>query len=423
MSLQRENVKGLGEFYLEKSPIAGTGGNVTLMKVRGKYSLRLMNALTGKREFFKFEVLGDRERKEMLEVVNDKARKMNDESRRDGTGFIPLNDDERDAIIRFRQYKYQCKVAGIVCHSIADLMQQVIEKNNDLSFSPRFLDEWERYMDFKRNQKLSGSHIGGLESKGRRLLDVFGGYRVGDIDSDMVSRFLMTMTTEEGCLVAVDTVLNYRRALHAFFEWMRKRDIVGKNPVVAAHCPKLPPSCPGFFSVGDTRALLDAVARLCPNMVPAFVLGLFCGLRPDSEIIRLMGERVDMDKGTVTIRNEGKRRVGRIVPVPENAMAWLGHVGFVPVKGMPVVPGDTEEIRKAALRRARDRVLKETGIEWVKDGMRHSYATYCYAKDDNVFQLAKHMGHSQGVGTLMTFYANLVTRDDGLEYFGIAPSE
>lgn len=426
MALKRVRLKEMGTFMLEKSTFPGMGACVTFVKVRGEAFLQIRYAKSGKVERFKFQSLSSgTDQKKQLDYVNQRAARANEEARGHGALFSPLSDEEREAVSLFRNLKAECLRSGspFASVSLSQLVRESFELASASSNAPPFQNAAAEFLDFQAQQGLSSRYIEQLNLRFKRFVCAFGKMPVTAVTPDAVSQFLTTMVRPDGRQVALDTVLDYRRSLHAFFEWLLKRDVVVKNPVAAAHNPKRAPRAPEFFSLRQTRAVLEASLECCPEALPAFVLGLFCGLRPESEIVRLTCDRVDPVKRCVTIRSEGKLKVGRVVSLPDNAVCWLERAGFQSAPGRFVLEGDSELKRKGALRRARQMVMARAGlVSWPKDGMRHSFATYSYAKDDNVHSLAKAMGHSKGINTLLTHYVNLVSPQEGEAFFEIVPA-
>ena len=64
---------------------------------------------------------------------------------------------------------------------------------------------------------------------------------------------------------------------------------------------------------------------------------------------------------------------------------------------------------------------KEYAINWIENGLRHSFGTYFFALTENEYEVAKQMGNSPDV--MKSHYANqLITKETAKEYFEIAPS-
>lgn len=84
-----------------------------------------------------------------------------------------------------------------------------------------------------------------------------------------------------------------------------------------------------------------------------------------------------------------------------------------------LLAGDTREQRE--WNQGRDiMALKEAGIEWKKDGLRHSYGTYMCAIEPNTSVVAKAMGNS--VEILLKHYVQARTDKEGEGYFAIRPN-
>jgi integrase len=146
-------------------------------------------------------------------------------------------------------------------------------------------------------------------------------------------------------------------------------------------------------------------------LLPYVVLGLFAGLRPERELGLLWWDRVDLEEGVVIVDGRtAKSRARRVVDLAPNAVALLkrceGREG-------PVCPRNLRK-RFEALRRAAG--LLEG---WRGDVMRHSFASYVYARDQDEARLKAQMGHSQDSATLWRHYRRRVSRREAERFWGI----
>lgn len=247
----------------------------------------------------------------------------------------------------------------------------------------------------------------------------FSGNKVGNITTEMVSKYLMNMTTQTGKLASIDSVLDYRSTLRAFFEWLLKRDIISKNPVTASHRPKRKPKAPEIFTLEQTQSILQTALEHHPKAIPALVLGFFCGVRTE-EIARLTKDRIDLVKKEVAIRTESKTNMGLFIPLLDNAVKWLEAVNYIPESETFILEGDNDEKRLGSLRRLIRRITKRNDIQWVHNGMRHFFATYASAIYD-IRDVDKWLGHTSDLQVLMTNYRNLVSEEEGKHYFQCIP--
>jgi integrase len=91
---------------------------------------------------------------------------------------------------------------------------------------------------------------------------------------------------------------------------------------------------PGILTVIEARALLLAAET---DFIPALSLGLFAGLRPESEIWRLDWSNIKLAKRIIDIDQSKNTMSHRHVRIPENLAAWLAPCakahGNVTLKG------------------------------------------------------------------------------------------
>ena len=141
--------------------------------------------------------------------------------------------------------------------------------------------------------------------------------------------------------------------------------MIDTNPVLRVKKPKLIDRPPEIFSVNELSALLNAAAKVAPDVLPMLALGAFAGLR-ESEIKRLHWTEVDLHRGFIEVKAEkaktAKRRIVRIQP---NLAEWLAPYGSITGGVVP------ENARKKL-----DAVRKAAGLErWSRNGLRHSFAS------------------------------------------------
>lgn len=100
------------------------------------------------------------------------------------------------------------------------------------------------------------------------------------------------------------TKQNYRSALHTFFTWLQDEDLRLDNPAARLPRPRVEYSEPNPVSTREIQAVLSS--GIYGPTVMKILLAAYQGMRA-SEIAALRGEDVDLDAGTITIR-EGKGR-------------------------------------------------------------------------------------------------------------------
>ena len=65
-------------------------------------------------------------------------------------------------------------------------------------------------------------------------------------------------------------------------------------------------------------------------------------------------------------------------------------------------------------------ICEKSGVEWKKNGMRHSYASYHLSKHEDANSTALQLGHAN-TEMLFSHYRELVHPEDATEYWNLAP--
>jgi integrase len=148
-------------------------------------------------------------------------------------------------------------------------------------------------------------------------------------------------------------------------------------------------------------------------------LGAFAGLRPD-EIRRLDWKAVDFLRKRIDIEGKtSKTATCRYVPMNETLIAWLQPVAKA---AGPVAPRNYyRRLWKFHLLLA-DKENKDgrPAVEWKHDGLRHSFASYALAKEEDAPRVALWLGHTS---PKMTFdhYRERVTPEEAEAWFAVMP--
>lgn len=154
----------------------------------------------------------------------------------------------------------------------------------------------------------------------------------------------------------------------------------------------------------QARALLIWAEIHDPSMVPYFAIGLFAGLRPDSELKLLKFENIDWKGKTIDVRSQ-KTKKRRHVPMESNLIAWL--TPYARKKGL-ITPKNFVKKFNAARNGAAE-LLELPRYPWGHDVMRHSYASYFEALYRNEpgcrERLVYNMGHTD-FDTFDQYYRN-----------------
>jgi integrase len=155
------------------------------------------------------------------------------------------------------------------------------------------------------------------------------------------------------------------------------------------------------------RALLNPDFRAQAEYL---ALCLFGGIRPD-EVARMTWQRnVKMDTKEIFLQvGITKTKRERIFGMPENLFAWLEFCQHV----TPLVPATN-------IQNMRVRLCKPLTFPWIADGLRHTFATFHYAKHKSFEQLRHVMGNSPRI--IDRFYKGAISHTAVDKFWIITPA-
>ncbi|HMO03841.1 MAG TPA: tyrosine-type recombinase/integrase [Kiritimatiellia bacterium] len=201
----------------------------------------------------------------------------------------------------------------------------------------------------------------------------------------------------------------YRRAFVGLFNFAMTRGQVASNPANRLPIVKLDAPVPEIHTPAQVRVILQAAATLHPELVPYFAIGYFTGLRPARELGLLDWRDVDLRERLILVSaHSSKTREQRFVKIADNLLEWL-------------TPYHAGEGRIPSSRRHFRDILKAAKVEWPRDVMRHTFASYHLAHHEDAAKTAHEMGHADGGKMLFTHYRNLVKPSDAGAFWNISP--
>lgn len=177
------------------------------------------------------------------------------------------------------------------------------------------------------------------------------------------------------------------------------------------------------LSPAQATALIESASF---EFRPYFLIALFAGLRPQSEMLLLDWKDIDRKYGRIWVSpSEGKETGGRFVPIEDNLAKWLEP--YAGCKEGAVISSINFRRRFEASRKEADAWLKENDLEdeatlteeWGQDCTRHSYATYWGGKHGDIARCAFHLGHSEAVHR--KHYHKPVLTPEAEAYWSIEP--
>jgi integrase len=210
------------------------------------------------------------------------------------------------------------------------------------------------------------------------------------------------------------------RVLRAIFNLGIKRGYLAENPIARLDFAELETGEVEVFTVEQTSALLKATIEYDVELIPFFVFGFFCGIRPDGELQKLEWSRVHLAERQIVIPPEvAKTKRRRFVDISDNAAAWLEAYR----KKGGSFSGKVVPCGKSFLTQRRRTLQAKAKIKkWIQQGMRHSFCSYWLMKHEDANKLVLQSGHTDA-DTMWERYHRGVTKADAEKFWKIWPSK
>jgi integrase len=202
--------------------------------------------------------------------------------------------------------------------------------------------------------------------------------------------------------------------LSQFFIWSKKRYGVPRdNPCEDIEIERNEDAGTiGIFTPDESAKIMEhSTTKRFASLLPFHAICLFSGVRVD-ECERLTWDNIDFEDNSIVLANIHAKTRGRRPAMQPNLVAWLKwfHEKF---PQYPLIPSQGFEDKKRQFR-------KSLGLEWHKNGMRHSAASYTLgARIGDYGYLEQHFGNSRTM--LQSHYLNFPSKDESARYWAILP--
>ncbi len=203
----------------------------------------------------------------------------------------------------------------------------------------------------------------------------------------------------------------YRRTLYSFFKYCKMQDWLDVNPVEKVESWRIRGKTPEIFTPEEVQKILNSTPP--QSEIRAYAaIAAFTGIR-NAEMKRLTWDKIKLDDREIILDSEiTKTASRRVVKIPENLAKWLEPYAWeLGTKKKVLSKSQSLQIKK---------IHNALGNgNWVKNGFRHSAATYYLALTKNAYLTAEQMGHA--VDVLKQHYNGLAREKDAIRYFNIMP--
>ena len=223
--------------------------------------------------------------------------------------------------------------------------------------------------------------------------------------------------------VAAITRKNYARALSVLFTFAVDKHYCVSHPARKLVPDKANGKKPGILTVIEAKALLLAAE---PDFIPALALGLFAGLRPESEVWRLDWGNVKFAKRIIDIDRTKNLMSHRHVRISDNLAAWLSP--YAGSRGPVSVKGDAYYARLGRARETAIKRLEEAGLpadnlrRWPQDVLRHTFGSMHSAAFKNDGDTSQQLGHGGSLKIFQRHYRDRVEEPEARAYWELYPS-
>jgi integrase len=218
----------------------------------------------------------------------------------------------------------------------------------------------------------------------------------------------------------------YRAHISNLYNYAIQIGAAGENPVdrVVSIKPDEPPR--EILTLEQVDALINASSM---DALPAIILGLFAGLRPEAEICRLRWEHILLAKETIQTPSGGSEEIyghieiraskvetsKRLVQISPNLYEWL--ITMRPASGIGPVSVGYDRVNNLI-----NKAAKKAKIQpWPHDVLRHSFSSYHYAAYRNEALTMAQTG-ARSVTVFRKHYCKPIQQSLGFKYFEIRPS-
>jgi len=344
-----------------------------------------------------------------------------------GEDFSDLSKDERKEAINAWK---MVKLSGV---SLLDVVEFGIKRMCPEGGVKRLHEVVSEFVLIKERRNAKGDlkerSLRDARARAKMLTTLLGNSKINEISGKNLKKALLSIGR------SFRTLKNYRSIWSEVFKFAKQRKYILDNPfdelskedvkeIVGSGDDWNPP---GVLEVNEAELLLKtALANPELKLLPAVVLGLFCGIRTE-EIKQLQWKNLKLDDSSphiVVPREIAKKRRMRHVQIPSNAIEWLlccqNRTGSI----------TENRFENDYQRRFRSLMLKCGFIEkgkgtqksnWKRNAMRHSFGTYHFALHEDSMKTSLEMGHKTGDDVLFEHYRSLAKKEDAEKYFNILP--
>lgn len=201
---------------------------------------------------------------------------------------------------------------------------------------------------------------------------------ISSVTPAQIRTYIQTLKNTDRSPLASRSRENHRRLVVTLFKYAAQQGYVSRETsvdIANIQGPRVVAGPTGIFTATEIRNILLALTGT-DRVIAA--LGAFCGLRA-AELGRLRWENVKLDQRVLVIDAEQTKTASRrVVPLPDNALEWI--TSLIPTHAAGRISRHEHPDYQGQHFSATDQTL---GIQWAKNGLRHSWCSYRLARTKN----------------------------------------
>ncbi len=331
---------------------------------------------------------------------------------------------------KWHSFRGSKREAQIECARLISAVKGGTYINPDKTTVATFLDKW---LDHMKTQVSPRSHERYAEIAKKNLVPLLGGTTLTKLQPVQISaayaKAIANGRRDGKGGLSPRTVHHMHRILKQAFGQAVKWQILPRNPCDAVKPPKVNPTPPNTFDMGQTAALIEAM-RATRMFVPV-LLGVLCGLRR-GEIAALRWRNVQLEAATLSVvesaeqtakgvrykepKSGKSRRVDLSATVVEELNAWKARQAqeFLRLGRRPgpetfvVTQATCEPIQPRSLTHEWVRLLATTKLPRIRlHDLRHTQATMLLKSNVHPKIVSERLGHSK-VGITLDLYSHIL---------------
>lgn len=239
---------------------------------------------------------------------------------------------------------------------------------------------------------------------------------IANISPSQIRQHIATMKGQNGQPLAPRSRENHRRLIVTLFSFASQQRYVSRDTaaeIAEIQGPRVVAPQTEIFQPEQIQRILDASTGSDRVLL---AIGAFCGLRA-AELGRLNWENIKLDQQVVIVGADmAKTQSRRVVPLSPNVVAWITPLCSDSMSGKISRYGHADHLSRRFAE-----IAQQVGVEWVRNGLRHSFCSYRLAQTKNAAQTAHEAGNSPSI--LHRHYSELVTQNETERWFSVIPKQ